>query len=108
MRVIFFIPKNLDPHKLLQKSRKSLITPLYLFATLSMHHGSTIKKVAIIFVLLCFLLSTGLVSLLYLGGSNSQTDTGSQEAVPTNAPTATGEVDSIAPGSILNAFSTGN
>ena len=72
-----------------------------------MHRASTFKKVAIIFVLVCFLLSTGLVSLLYLGGSNVPTNTGAVEVVPTGSTTGTAD-ETLAPGSILNAFSTGN
>ena len=72
-----------------------------------MHHASTSKKVAIIFVLVCFLLSTGLVSLLYLGTPNTATNTGAVDAIPTGSTTGTTD-ESLAPGSILNAFSTGN
>lgn len=71
-----------------------------------MHHSSMIKKTAIIFVLVCFLLATAMTSILYLGGS-AQNATGSVDAVPTNASDDTGNID-IAPGSILNAFATGN
>lgn len=74
-----------------------------------MHHSSTIKKVAIIFVLIFFLLSTGLVSILYLGSANTQTDTGSVDAIPSTEITGTTSAPSetIAPGSILNAFGSG-
>ena len=74
-----------------------------------MLHTSTIKKVAIIFVLVFFLLSTGLVSVLYLGSANTQTDTGSTDAIPSTeiSGSTSASSETIAPGSILNAFGSG-